>query len=97
MASSSQRHLRMGKLLLYLPSVTFIYITWMGCIAIEDFTTILQAGMDKGAFIRHRIHCSSVDIDKSRKRAAVKMKVTITQRFKLLPGDVLVDAESGCW
>jgi hypothetical protein len=52
--------------------------------------------MDKGAFIMHRIHGSTVDIDEGGKRAVVKMKATITQRFELPPKAVLVDAESDC-
>jgi hypothetical protein len=52
--------------------------------------------MDNGAFIMHRIHGSSVDIDEEGKRAVVKMKATITQRFELPPKAVLVDAESDC-
>jgi hypothetical protein len=74
----------------------FVYTTWTGRTAIEDFITASQVGMDNGAFIMHRIHGSSVDIEEGGKRAVVKMKATITQRFELPPKNVLVDAESDC-
>jgi SnoaL-like domain len=74
----------------------FVYTTWTGRTAIEDFITASQVGMDNGAFIMHRIHGSSVDIGEGGKRAVVKMKATITQRFELPPRNVLVDAESDC-
>ncbi|KIM91178.1 hypothetical protein PILCRDRAFT_811687 [Piloderma croceum F 1598] len=74
----------------------FVYTTWTGRTAIEDFITASQGGMDNGAFIMHRIHGSSVDIEEGGKRAVVKMKATITQRFELPPKNVLVDAESDC-
>jgi hypothetical protein len=74
----------------------FVYTTWTGRTAIEDFISASQAGMDNGAFIMHRIHGSSVDIEEGGKRAVVKMKATITQRFELPPNNVLVDAESDC-
>src|SRR6202044_3306901 len=58
--------------------------------AIEDFITASQGGMDNGAFIMDRIHGSSVDIEEGGKRAVVKMKATITQRFELPPKNSLV-------
>lgn len=48
--------------------------------------------MEKGAFIMHRIHGTTVDIEGD--RAVCKMKATITQRFDL--GGVQADAESDC-
>jgi hypothetical protein len=51
--------------------------------------------MDKGAFIMHRIHGSTTDINPAGTRAVTKMKATITQRFEF-PGDILCDAESDC-
>ncbi|KAJ6570980.1 Pea pathogenicity protein 2 [Mycena vulgaris] len=72
----------------------FVYTTWTGRISIEDFIIISQEGMDRGAFIMHRIHGSSVDLAGT--RAVVKMKATITQRFELPPNSALVDAESDC-
>ena len=50
------------------------------------------ARREKGAFIMHRIHGTSVDILDN--RAVCKMKATITQRFTL--DGVEVDAESDC-
>jgi len=52
--------------------------------------------MDRGAFITHRCHGSTTDIDASATRAVTKMKATITQRF-VLPGNIEVDVESDCW
>lgn len=50
--------------------------------------------MDSGAFIMHRVHGSTTDINASATRAVTKMKATITQRFSL--DGVQVDAESDC-
>lgn len=50
--------------------------------------------MDAGAFIMHRCHGISTDIDASATRATTKMKATITQRF-MIEG-CQVDAESDC-
>ena len=50
--------------------------------------------MDKGAFIMHRCHGSSTDINADATRAVTKMKATITQRFELEGCEV--DAESDC-
>ena len=51
--------------------------------------------MDAGAFIMHRVHGSTTDINPSATRAVTKMKATITQRFTL-NDDCEVDAESDC-
>lgn len=51
--------------------------------------------MDRGAFIMHRCHGSTTDIDASATRAVTKMEATITQRF-VLPRNIEVDAESDC-
>ncbi|KAJ7778580.1 PEP2-like protein [Mycena maculata] len=72
----------------------FVYTTWTGRISIDDFIEISKVGMDDGASIMHRVHGSSVDL--AGNRAVVKMKATITQRFKLPPNSALVDAESDC-
>ncbi|KAJ7162911.1 hypothetical protein C8R46DRAFT_1101844 [Mycena filopes] len=72
----------------------YVYTTWTGRISIEDFIAISKDGMDAGAFIMHRVHGSSVDL--AGKRAVVKMKATITQRFELPPDSIAVDAESDC-
>lgn len=53
-----------------------------------------QRGMDAGAFIMHRCHGITSDINSTATRAVTKMKATITQRF-LLDG-CQVDAESDC-
>src|SRR6202022_2489157 len=70
----------------------FVYTTWTGRTAIADFMNASKAGMDRGAFIMHRIHGTSVDLQGN--RAVAKMKATITQRFNL--ENCLVDAESDC-
>ena len=60
-----------------------------------------KAGMDKGAFIMHRCHGSSTDINEAATRAVTKMKATITQRFTLpcshpQYSTCEADAESDC-
>lgn len=50
--------------------------------------------MDKGAFIMHRCHGISTDINEHATRAVTKMKATITQRFDL--DGIEADAESDC-
>ena len=50
--------------------------------------------MDAGAFIMHRCHGISTDIDPTATRAVTKMKATITQRFNL--DGIEADAESDC-
>ncbi|KAJ7634988.1 Pea pathogenicity protein 2 [Roridomyces roridus] len=72
----------------------FVYTTWTGRIGVEDFITVSKDGMDEGAFIMHRVHGSSVDL--AGRRAVVKMKATITQRFELPPDSIEVDAEADC-
>lgn len=56
--------------------------------------------MDKGAFIMHRVHGSTTDINTEATRAVTKMKATITQRFETLKcvggGTCEADAESDC-
>jgi len=56
--------------------------------------------MDKGAFIMHRIHGTTTDINPEATRAVTKMKATITQRFNTLKcvggGTCEADAESDC-
>lgn len=59
-----------------------------------DFIKVSQAGMDKGAFIMHRCHGASSDINPSTNRAVTKLKATITQRFVL--DGCEVDAEADC-
>nr|GAT50207.1 predicted protein [Mycena chlorophos] len=74
----------------------FVYTTWSGRIGIEDFIKVSQDGMDQGAHIMHRVHGSSIDITPDARRAVVKMKATITQRFELPPDGIVVDAECDC-
>ncbi|PWY87135.1 catabolic 3-dehydroquinase [Aspergillus sclerotioniger CBS 115572] len=77
-----------------------IYTTWTGLTHHRSFIEASQAGMDKGAFIMHRIHGSTTDINPEGTRAVTKMKATITQRFNNLPcvsgGVCEADAESDC-
>ncbi|KAI0467257.1 hypothetical protein F4859DRAFT_525905 [Xylaria cf. heliscus] len=72
----------------------FVYTTWSGRVKYTDFIAASKAGMDKGAFIMHRCHGITTDIDSSAKRAVTKMKATITQRFVI--DGVEVDAEGDC-
>lgn len=74
------------------PEGAFVYTTWTGRTHIDDFIQASRAGMEKGAFIMHRIHGTTVDVEGD--RAVCKMKATITQRFDL--GGVQADAESDC-
>ncbi|KAI5817242.1 hypothetical protein BZA77DRAFT_310159 [Pyronema omphalodes] len=70
----------------------FVYTTWTGRTPIADFIAASQGGMDRGAFIMHRIHGTTTDIQGN--RAVTKMKATITQRFTI--DGCEVDAESDC-
>lgn len=72
----------------------YIYTTWTGRTHHLDFIAASQKGMDNGAFIMHRCHGISTDINREATRAVTKMKATITQRFDL--GGVEADAESDC-
>jgi hypothetical protein len=71
-----------------------IYTTWTGRTHHKNFIEVSKAGMDKGAFIMHRIHGSTTDINATATRAVTKMKATISQRF-IIDG-CEVDAESDC-
>ncbi|KAH8812450.1 hypothetical protein F5884DRAFT_310112 [Xylogone sp. PMI_703] len=75
-------------------SDAYIYTTWTGRTHFRDFIAASQRGMDNGAWIMHRVHGSTTDINLSATRAVTKMKATITQRFDL--NGVEVDAESDC-
>ena len=72
----------------------YIYTTWTGRTHHQDFIAASKKGMDNGAFIMHRCHGSSTDINADATRAVTKMKATITQRFVL--DECEVDAESDC-
>ena len=72
----------------------YIYTTWTGRTYYEDFIAASQRGMDAGAFIMHRCHGSTTDINPEATRAVTKMKATITQRFVI--DGCEVDAESDC-
>ena len=58
----------------------------------KDFIAVSKTGMDNGAFIMHRCHGSTTDIDPTGTRAVTKMKATITQRFTV--DGCFVDAQS---
>lgn len=70
----------------------YVYTTWTGRTPIKDFIKASQTGMDRGAFIMHRIHGNTTDIQGN--RGITKMKASITQRFLL--DECEVDAESDC-
>jgi hypothetical protein len=72
----------------------WVYTSWSGKVHIDDFIQASKEGMDRGAFIMHRVHGSTTDINSEATRAVTKMKATITQRF-ILDG-CEVDAESDC-
>ncbi|PVH69069.1 PEP2-like protein [Cadophora sp. DSE1049] len=72
----------------------FIYTTWTGRIHHLEFIKVSMAGMDEGAFIHHRCHGATTDINLEATRAVTKLKATITQRFDLEGCEV--DAESDC-
>ncbi|KAG5654848.1 hypothetical protein KAF25_002880 [Fusarium avenaceum] len=71
-----------------------VYTTWSGCVTYKDFIGASQAGMDKGAFIMHRCHGASTDINVEATRAVTKLKATITQRFEV--DGVEFDVEADC-
>jgi activator of 2-hydroxyglutaryl-CoA dehydratase len=50
--------------------------------------------MDKGAFIMHRCHGCTTDINPSGTHAVTKLKATITQRFVI--DDIEFDVEADC-
>lgn len=70
----------------------YVYTTWTGRTPIQEFIKQSRLGMRRGAFIMHRVHGSSTDIEGN--RAVTKMKATITQRFLL--DECEVDAEADC-
>lgn len=49
--------------------------------------------MDKGAFIMHRCHGTSTDINAEATRAVTKLKATITQRFEVDGAEFDVEAD----
>ncbi|KAL4953477.1 hypothetical protein BDW69DRAFT_200153 [Aspergillus filifer] len=72
----------------------YVYTTWSGRVLATDFIEASKAGMDKGAFIMHRCHGVTSDIEPSGTRAVTKMKATITQRFTI--DGCEIDAEADC-
>ena len=78
---------------LFHPSA-YVYTTWTGRIHYLDFIAKSQVGMDAGAYIMHRCHGSTTDINPSGTRAVTKLKATITQRFTI--SQCAVDAEADC-
>jgi hypothetical protein len=75
-------------------SGAYVYTTWTGRTSYLDFIAASQKGMDNGAFIMHRVHGLTTDINLGATRAVTKMKATITQRFDV--DGCQVDAESDC-
>ncbi|KAL2884205.1 hypothetical protein SGCOL_000144 [Colletotrichum sp. CLE4] len=72
----------------------YVYTTWSGRVPFTDFIAASKAGMDKGAFIMHRCHGCSTDINIEGTRAVTKLKATITQRFEI--DGVEFDVEADC-
>jgi hypothetical protein len=70
-----------------------VYTTWTGRTHFKDFIEASQRGMDGGAFIMHRVHGLTTDIDLNATRAVTKMKAAITQRFDLDGAEVDVDVD----
>ncbi|KAJ4299497.1 hypothetical protein N0V90_004742 [Kalmusia sp. IMI 367209] len=71
-----------------------VYTTWSGKVLYTDFIAASKAGMDKGAFIMHRCHGCTTDINKAGTHAVTKLKATITQRFTY--SSVTFDVEADC-
>lgn len=71
-----------------------VYTTWSGRVPYKDFIAASKAGMDKGAFIMHRCHGCTTDIDSNGARAVTKLKATITQRF--VCDSIEFDVEADC-
>ncbi|KAI8286689.1 PEP2-like protein [Colletotrichum sp. SAR11_240] len=71
----------------------FVYTTWSGRVPFTDFIAASKAGMDKGAFIMHRCHGCSTDINPEGTRAVTKLKATITQRFDIDGTEFDVEAD----
>ncbi|KAL6404364.1 catabolic 3-dehydroquinase [Ilyonectria robusta] len=72
----------------------YVYTTWSGRVLFSDFIAASKAGMDKGAFIMHRCHGSTTDINIEGTFAVTKLKATITQRFDI--DGVEFDVEADC-
>jgi len=72
----------------------FVYTTWSGRVPFTDFIAASKAGMDKGAFIMHRCHGCTTDINPGGTLAVTKLKATITQRFVI--DGVEFDVEADC-
>ncbi|OJD21841.1 hypothetical protein ACJ73_06815, partial [Blastomyces percursus] len=73
----------MGKPQISLPPDAYVYTTWTGRVHYLDVIKASPDGMDAGAFIMHRVHGCTTDINPTATRAVTKMKVTITQRFTI--------------
>jgi hypothetical protein len=58
------------------------------------FIAASKAGMDKGAFIMHRCHGCTTDINEAGTLAVTKLKATITQRFTV--ENIEFDVEADC-
>lgn len=71
-----------------------MFTTWTGKTPYLDFISASQRGMERGAFVLHRTHGLTTDINAAATRAVTKMKATITQRFVI--DGCEVDAEADC-
>ncbi|TPX16597.1 uncharacterized protein E0L32_012418 [Thyridium curvatum] len=72
----------------------YVFTTWSGRVLATDFIEASKAGMDRGAFIMHRCHGLTTDINQEGTRAVTKMKATITQRFEI--DGCEIDVECDC-
>ncbi|KAL5045701.1 hypothetical protein BDW71DRAFT_214880 [Aspergillus fruticulosus] len=59
----------------------YVFTTWSGGLAIDDFIQTSIDGRANGDFIMHRENGTLVDLNPETARAVAKMKATITQRF----------------
>ncbi|KAG2419164.1 hypothetical protein HFD88_002269 [Aspergillus terreus] len=70
-----------------------VYTTWTGRVPYKEFIAASKGGMDRGAFIMHRCHGASTDINTAGTRAVTKLKATITQRFEVNGTEFDVEAD----
>jgi hypothetical protein len=72
----------------------YMFTTWTGKTPYLDFIAATQRAMDMGAFVVHRVHGTTTEINPASTRAVTKMKATISQRFVI--DGCEVDAEADC-
>lgn len=70
-------------------------VAWSKAQTIDDFIAISKRGKDRGDFIMHRECGTLVELSCDNDRAVGKMKATITQRFKVQPGQANVFCGEG--